>query len=119
VKILIIVAHGSRREQSNQEVKSFVDKLGKNLKGTFNKVSYAFLEFSPITIESVIKDSFKSGAQEITVFPLFVSAGKHVSKDIPLAIGRALEEYPEGKVFLKDHLGAHSGLLNLVSSACV
>ena len=115
MKVLIIVTHGSRRKQSNEEVISFVTQLEEKLQGTFAKVKYAFLEFSPITIESVIKNAFEEGADELTIFPFFISAGKHVSKDIPLAIGNALQDYPERKVVLKEHLGDQEGLLDFVS----
>ena len=44
MEALIVVAHGSKVESSNNEIKRIVDKIKENLKDEQLDVFYAFLE---------------------------------------------------------------------------
>lgn len=116
--ILIIAAHGSRRSQSNQEIQQLAHTLNERLAHKYNGVSHAFLEFAPPTIENAMQAAFEQGAEQITVLPYFIAGGKHVGKDIPQAIASVLEQWPDKDIILKEHIGAHKGMLDLLESVC-
>jgi hypothetical protein len=48
--ILLLVAHGSRREESNIEIKSLSEKISKFESKEFDKVMSAFLELASPSI---------------------------------------------------------------------
>ena len=116
--VLLIVAHGSKRTASNEEIAKIAHTLEQRLEKKFAKVNYALLEFSPPTIGNALDDAFTHGAQQVTVLPYFIAAGKHVGKDIPQAISNAMEHWPDKEIHLKEHIGAHEGMLDLLESAC-
>ncbi len=102
---LLIVAHGSRRHASNQEIRYLAEKLNKNNR-TFASISCAFLELATPSIPDGLLELIEQGAAEIIVMPYFLSAGRHVSEDIPAAISSVLAQKPNIKIQMADYLGA-------------
>jgi sirohydrochlorin ferrochelatase len=113
-KALIFAAHGSRKPSSNQEIEQFAKKL--ELAGTehWHIVTAAFLEFAQPSIESTIEKLIAQGFQEITLFPFFTAAGKHVTKDLPQIISQTQLSHPEVRITQANHLGNISGLLEII-----
>lgn len=111
---LLVVAHGSRHAASNDEIKQLVQALASTLKDDYVLVSHAFLEFTQPTIHEAFEFLFENNIDKVTVLPLFVAAGKHVKKDIPLAIAEILERWPNKEIILKTHLGAFSGITKFI-----
>lgn len=110
MKTLVVVAHGSRLEQSNDEVISFVDKL-KELNSDNIYIKYAFLEFAQPTISECIEDVISRGeSSEIQVLPYFLAEGKHVKVDIPNEIEEIKNNNKNIKLELLPHLGKFDGL---------
>lgn len=88
-KILLVVSHGSKRQESNQEFKDFIKKLNKinqhkvNQIEAYQEVRGAFLEFASPQLETVIEDLIEENKGKIAILPLFIFAGYHVRQDIP------------------------------------
>ena len=87
--ILLLVAHGSRREESNIEIESLSEKISKFESKEFDKVMPAFLEFASPSIPEAIKKCAEVGATKVTILPYFLSAGVHITRDIPNEITEA------------------------------
>ena len=83
MKQLLIVAHGSRREQSNNEVRVLAEKVAADFPLLSDHVLVAFLEFASRSISAAVDICFARGVKELIVFPYFLSTGNHVVKDIP------------------------------------
>ncbi len=116
MKALLIVAHGSRRKESNDEVRRIAARIKENSGPAFNEVTCAFLEISSPQIDSAIADLADAGATEIKVFPYFLAAGTHVVSDIPRIISEERAARP-GVVFeILPHLGALQGISTLILS---
>jgi sirohydrochlorin ferrochelatase len=98
VKALLIVAHGSRRAESNDEVRALTRVVAERASTQYDKVDCAFLELAEPLIPDGIEALVKVGADEITVVPYFLSAGRHVVEDIPAEVA---------KVKLPDGVGVH------------
>ncbi len=91
---LIILAHGSRREESNLEIKNLAEQV-KALAGTeYDLIEHAYLELIEPSLLQAIDNSINSGASNITVLPYFLNSGNHVKSDIPEIIKTAEEKYP-------------------------
>lgn len=112
---LIIVAHGSRKASSNEEVKA----LGENLKSLQDKrydlVIPAFLEFANPSLEESILSCIDKGTSEIVILPYFLASGNHVTRDIPEVVQKIQSSHPQVKIILKEHLGSSSDMVRLLS----
>ena len=116
MKALLIVAHGSRRKDSNDEVRRLADRIRENSGPAFDFVLCAFLEISCPQLDSAVTDLVIDGASDITVFPYFLSAGTHVANDIPRIIGEERANHPAVHFDILPHLGALQGISSLVLS---
>jgi len=114
LKVLLLIAHGSRRDAANQEVLELAERIQQHDTNEYAAVVPAFLEFARPDIGGGIDDCVKMGAKEITVVPYFLSLGAHVERDIPGALDIASARYPEIKLHLKRHFGATEGLVEFV-----
>lgn len=82
-KALLLIAHGSRRQESNQEVQQLASKIADSKQHSFDIVHTAFLEIAEPSITQGLEFCAKAGASNIVVFPYFLAAGRHVIDDIP------------------------------------
>ena len=114
---ILLVSHGSRREQSNHEVIQLCCQLNQYLEEHFDMVSAAFLEIASPSIPDGIKDCVSRGASTITVLPYFLSAGRHVAEDIPSIIHNARGDYPHIEFLMTPHVGAFTKMPHLLSTA--
>lgn len=107
---LLIVAHGSRREASNDEVRRLAGRVRDLCTAGFDHVEVAFLELAEPGIPEGLAHCLAKGASEIVVFPYFLAAGTHVALDIPEAISAFELDHPDIRVHLTPHLGASEAL---------
>ena len=115
-RALIIVAHGSRRASSNEEVIALGGEV-KGLKdeGVCHRID-RFLEFASPTLQESILGAIDKGVQEIVILPYFLASGNHVTRDIPEIVQEIKISYPQVKIVLKEHLGSAKGMVSLLSS---
>ena len=114
MKSLLLVAHGSRRGESNQEVATVASSLRDQVNGEFAAAQYAFLELAEPSIPQAIDDLISQGAEEIVVLPYFLSAGRHVHEDIPTIIADKQKQYPQVKIALAPYLGEAVELVDVL-----
>ncbi len=95
MKALLIIAHGSRRKDSNDEVRRLADRIRENSGPSFGLVVSAFLEISSPQMDSAIADLVDEGATDIMIFPYFLAAGIHVANDIPRIVEEEKANYAE------------------------
>lgn len=117
MKQLIIVAHGSRRESSNEEVRVLAEQVGTKLGLAVDEIKVAFLELASPSIDEALNDCFNRGINEIVVLPYFLSGGNHVINDIPQEINSVLEKWPEKHITVLPHIGASDAMVNLITEA--
>lgn len=114
MKCLLIVAHGSRREKSNDEVRLLAERVSHQNGFDFDDVSAAFLELAEPSIPVGLEACIKRGATNIIVFPYFLAAGRHVVEDIPNEIAPIVARYPEVNVHIAPHLGQATALPEII-----
>ncbi|MFA7174388.1 MAG: CbiX/SirB N-terminal domain-containing protein [Kiritimatiellia bacterium] len=115
MKALLIVAHGSRLQRSNDEVIELAEKLQSSGSIKHDLVQAAFLELTAPLISQGIQDCINAGATQITVFPYFLNSGKHVMTDIPSQVSQATKQYPNIKIQVIPHLGAADSMIAMIS----
>lgn len=115
MKSLLVVAHGSRREESNQEVRQIVEHL-RDHESDYQRIDCAFLELAEPSIPDGLRALIHAGSDEIVVLPYFLSAGRHVAADIPDEIDLVRRENPAVPICLAPYLGAAPGIVSLLLS---
>lgn len=117
-KTLVVVSHGSKRKESNQEFREFIEKLNQInsetkkdneldlLSEKYAEVKGACLEFASPQLETVIEDLIKKGYTRFDILPLFIFAGYHVRQDIPQRLQVLHEKYQELDYQVLEHPAA-------------
>ena len=113
---LIIVAHGSRKERSNEEVIALTQKVQTFAGYRYTFVKTAFLEFATPSLEESILECIHEGVSNIVILPYFLAYGNHVSQDIPNIVNTIQQQYPNVIFTLKEHFGSAPGMPSLLSS---
>lgn len=111
---LLIVAHGSRRQASNDEVRALGERVRALQEPGIDRVEVAFLELAEPSIPEGLAQCIAEGAREIIVFPYFLAAGTHVATDIPEALEAFRAEHPHIKLRLTPHFGASTALPKVI-----
>ena len=114
-KALIIVAHGSRKDSSNEEVKALGEKVGSLQDQHYAFVMTAFLEFAAPSLEESMRSCIDKGMSEMVILPYFLASGNHVTRDIPEVLQNIQASYPKVKITLKEHVGSSPGMVDLLS----
>ena len=102
-KSLLIIAHGSRLDKANEEIKQLTKYLAKEIKGV--TVAYSFLELTKPSIEEATKTLIQRGAKKIYLYPHFLTEGRHVDKDIPTIINSLKKLHPQILFRKTEYLG--------------
>ena len=111
---LIILAHGSRRQESNAEIASLAKQVEKCSDNEYDITAYAFLELAEPDLSQCIENMITYGASDITIFPYFLNSGNHVTCDIPALIKEANAQYPDCRFRLTSFIGKHKDIPNLI-----
>lgn len=114
METLLLVAHGSRSEIANQEVRDLASRIEKHSASDFEAVVPAFLEFAQPDIGAAVDHCVKLGARKIKVVPYFLSAGAHVNRDVPGQLEIANLRHPWIELQVTQHFGATDGIVESV-----
>jgi len=114
MRSLLVVAHGSRRAESNEEIKSLTEKVSQRCADKFDRVECAYLELAEPLIPEAIKSLADDGMSTVLVVPYFLARGAHVANDIPEQIDIARKANPELEIIVSDYLGAASEMPDLI-----
>lgn len=114
---LLVVAHGSRRTASNDEIRQLADNLRQHTVDHYHSVRCAFLELAEPSIPDGIQQCIDDGATTVIVVPYFLSAGRHVAEDIPREVATKQHEHPAISITIAPYIGAMPELLSVVLGA--
>lgn len=117
MKSLVIVAHGSKREHSNNEVSQLMTQLKEDMNDEYPIILSSFLEFASPSIPEAINLCLQQGATSIKVLPYFLSAGKHVHEDIPQQAKIAVSPHNNVHLEILPHLGSSAKMIELMRGA--
>lgn len=116
-KALLIIAHGSRRADANRYLEKLPAELEADIKDRFLKVACAYLQFNGPYAWDTISELVQEGVRHIVIFPFFLSAGGHVTSDIPELIQQAEAQFPDVVFETITFLGGLKGLKDLILEA--
>lgn len=110
---LILFAHGSRDPLWLGTFR----KLARELRAELgeDRVGLAFIEFAEPTLFQALAEAQADGVRDVKLLPMFLSAGGHVSRDIPRLVHGAGSRFPDMEIELLSPIGEHSSFGALVS----
>lgn len=114
MQALLIVAHGSRRPESNDEIRTLASKAAERAGETYGFVGSAFLELAEPSIPDGIQQCIDQGAVAVTIMPFFLSAGRHVVNDVPELVREKQQEHPHIQIRMAPYLGVSSLMPDLI-----
>ena len=119
---IIIVDHGSRREESNQMLEEVAALFAKRFEQRFEIVEPAHMELAEPSIATAYARCAQRGATRIVVCPFFLGPGKHWTSDIPRLTADAARQFPQTEYHVTMPLGIDDLILELLAkrvSFCV
>jgi sirohydrochlorin ferrochelatase len=114
MQALVLIAHGSRRAASNQEVKNLASRLQNSATDRFQLVETGFLEIASPSIPQAIESCIEAGATSLVIVPYFLAAGRHVAEDIPQIVEPVAQQHRHVAIHIAEHIGASESMSKLV-----
>jgi len=109
---ILLVDHGSRREEANRQLESIARML--RSRDPERIVRIAHLEIARPTIAEGLEACVSAGAREIIVHPYLLAPGRHSREDIPALSQEAAAAHPGVVVRVSEPLGVHEKLVDVV-----
>lgn len=109
---LLVVDHGSRRAEANAQLLDIAARIARLRPGV--PLATAHLDVCPPTIADGVAALLAQGCDDLRVLPYFLSAGRHLSQDIPDAVRAALAARPEVRWTVGGALGPDDALAALL-----
>jgi len=111
-RAILLVDHGSRREEANAQLDAVADQVRSRAPDTL--VEIAHLEIAEPSIAQGIAACVEKGATRIVVHPFFLAPGRHTSEDIPNQVERAARSHPNVQIRISEPLGSHAALIDVI-----
>ena len=111
---IVIVDHGSKRQDSNIMLEDFVDMFREL--GRFPIVEPAHMELAEPSIATAFDRCVQRGAQRVVIAPYFLSPGKHWKQDIPALAAQAAAKHPDVAHLVTAPIGLHPLMVELIQS---
>src|SRR4051794_13438182 len=111
---IIIVDHGSRRDESNKMLEEVARLFQQRFARQYDIVEPAHMEIAEPSIASAYAKAVQRGATRIIVCPFFLGPGKHWTSDIPSLTAAAAQQHPSTRYHVTQPLGIDDLILDLI-----
>ena len=109
---VILVDHGSRRDESNRQLLAVADSFRQS--GRFSIVEPAHMELAEPSISDAFQRCVEQGAERVLVFPFFLFPGRHWHDDIPRLSAKASRESGDVPFLVAAPLGNHPLMTEII-----
>lgn len=111
---VIIVDHGSRRNESNQMLEHVAALFAERFRQRYGIVEPAHMELAEPSIATAYARCVERGARRVVVCPFFLGPGKHWTQDIPRLTAEAARQFPQTTYHVTPTLGIDDLILDLL-----
>ncbi len=111
---VIIVDHGSTREESNRMLEEIARLFSERFASQYPVVEPAHMEIAEPSIASAYARCVERGAERVVVCPFFLGPGKHWTQDIPRLTAEAARKFPRTSFHVTPTLGVDELILDLL-----
>ncbi len=112
---IVIVDHGSRRDESNRMLEEVARLFADRFRQTYGIVEPAHMELAEPSIATAYARCVERGAARVVVCPFFLGPGKHWTQDIPRLTREAAEKFPATQYHVAPTLGIDDLILDLLA----
>jgi sirohydrochlorin ferrochelatase len=109
---VILVDHGSRRDESNAMLLEVAAAYGKH--SGIAIVEPAHMELAEPSIAAAFARCVEGGAGRVVVVPYFLGPGRHWNEDIPRLAAEAASKHPGVEWLVAPPLGVHPLMLEII-----
>lgn len=103
MKGILLLGHGSRNPEWVVPFQSIREAILSQQAGA--RVEMGFIELMRPTLDEGIASLVAQGVGHVVIVPIFMAAGSHVRKDLPLMAAAAMERHPGLAIQLADPVG--------------
>lgn len=109
---LLLIDHGSRRAESNQQLEDMAIRVRRLRPDAV--VAAAHMEIAMPDLATAFAALVELGAKRIVILPYFLSDGRHLTQDIPALVANAAASHPGITYSIGGALGPHDALAALL-----
>ena len=102
---IVIVDHGSRRDESNQMLMDVAARFFRDYDNEI--VEPAHMELAEPSIKTAVDRCVARGARKVVVFPYFLAPGRHWDQDIPRITAEAAKRHSGVRFLVTAPVGIH------------
>lgn len=114
---LLLFAHGARDPQWARPFEAVAARC-RTQRGA-DRVALAFLEFMAPDLVAGGNTLVAAGCTAVDVVPLFLGAGGHVRKDLPVLLARLQEAHPNVRFSLRQAVGEAPALVDAMAAVAL
>jgi len=114
---LLLFAHGARDPLWARPFEGVAERC-RTVRGP-DRVALAFLEFMAPDLVAAGNSLVAAGCTAVDVLPLFLGAGGHVRKDIPVLMARLQAEHPGVRFTLRPAIGEAPALIDAMAAVAL
>ncbi len=111
-RAILLVDHGSRKDEANAVLEAIADGLRARRPDAI--VEVAHMELAEPTFADAFARCVARGAREVTVCPYFLGPGRHTTGDIPRLVEEARAAHPNVRATIAEPLGFDERLVDVV-----
>jgi sirohydrochlorin cobaltochelatase len=112
---LILFAHGARDPRWSAPFEAVAARLRERHPDA--AVRLAFLEFMAPTLPEAAAELVATGCASVAILPMFLGAGGHVRKDLPLLLEAMRLSHPQTVFTLHPAIGEVAGVVDAMADA--
>ena len=116
-RALVLFAHGARDPQWAAPFQRLRQIIQAQLPDAV--VELAFLELMTPKLPELAAQLQQRGCDEITVVPVFLGQGGHVSRDLPLIVAQLQQDYPAMVFRIAAAAGEDAAVLTAIAQYCI
>ena len=107
---VILFAHGSRDASWHAPIEAVAARMRALAPGV--RVACAYLELTEPDLASAVQSMLADGVRAITVWPMFLGAGRHAREDLPRLLDALRAHHPGVTFRLQAAIGEHPDVLD-------
>ena len=110
---IILFGHGSRDPLWRLPMETVATRVRALQPGV--AVRCAYLELDSPSLPEAAADVVASGAQQVTVLPMFLGTGRHAREDLPVLLDQLRAAHPGVSIEVNQAVGENSQVLDLLA----
>jgi sirohydrochlorin cobaltochelatase len=114
---IVLFAHGSRDSAWRAPIEAVAERMRALAPGA--PVTCAYLELTEPDLPTAVQALLAEGVKAVTVWPMFLGAGRHAREDLPRLLNGLRARHPGVTFVLQPAIAEHPGVLEAMARAAL